>query len=223
MEAFSRYFMRGLPTCKTYCIRCLQPYRNLSHSGLPTMVASVGLEPTRPFGQRIFLLLYVTIATFLCCSLDYVFTCSRWWVYSLYTFRNFFHLARRSLHLSGCNIHRISPLLLQAFPPEHSLPCFSWRKTILSKSFVSTDSTIAAAKTVQRYDILLNFANFWPKIIKKIILICKFQKFYLSLYANCGEKRTAHHKCIDKQLKNIQPCKNLHYKLPEAIINRQCR
>ena len=28
------------------------------------------------------------------------------------------------------------------------------------KSFVSTDSTIAASKTVQRYDILLKYANF---------------------------------------------------------------
>ena len=28
------------------------------------------------------------------------------------------------------------------------------------KSFVSTDSTIAAVKTAQRYDILLKFANF---------------------------------------------------------------
>ena len=40
------------------------------------MVPVVGLEPTRPRGQRIFLLLYVAIAALLRCSLDYVFTIS---------------------------------------------------------------------------------------------------------------------------------------------------
>ena len=41
---------------------------------LVRIVLPRGLEPLRPRGQRIFLLLYVTIATLLCCSLDYVFT-----------------------------------------------------------------------------------------------------------------------------------------------------
>ena len=55
------------------------------------MVGKKGLEPTRPFGQRIFLLLHVTMAALLRCSLDYVFTMHkvfRWLVYSLYTFIN---------------------------------------------------------------------------------------------------------------------------------------
>ena len=37
------------------------------------LVLGAGFEPAT-FRSRIFLLLYVTIATFLCCSLDYVFT-----------------------------------------------------------------------------------------------------------------------------------------------------
>ena len=35
------------------------------------------------------------------------------------------NLARRYLHLLGCNLHRISPVLHQEFPPVHSQPfCF---------------------------------------------------------------------------------------------------
>ena len=40
------------------------------------MVRVAGLEPARLQNRQIFLLLYVTIATLLCCSLDYVFTIS---------------------------------------------------------------------------------------------------------------------------------------------------
>ena len=43
---------------------------------IPLMVGMEGLEPSRAKAQQIFLLLYVTIATFLCCSLDYVFSIS---------------------------------------------------------------------------------------------------------------------------------------------------
>ena len=43
---------------------------------IPLMVRVAGLEPARAYAQQIFLLLYVTIATFLCCSLDYVFSIS---------------------------------------------------------------------------------------------------------------------------------------------------
>lgn len=39
-----------------------------------TLVPLAGLEPARYFYQGIFLLLYVTIASDCCCSLDYVFT-----------------------------------------------------------------------------------------------------------------------------------------------------
>ena len=37
------------------------------------------------------------------------------------------------------------------------------------KSFVSTDSTIAASKTVQRYDFFVKYANFLAKIVKKSV------------------------------------------------------
>lgn len=40
------------------------------------MVSVAGLEPARAEAQQIFLLLYVTIAAFLRCSLDYVFSIS---------------------------------------------------------------------------------------------------------------------------------------------------
>ena len=40
------------------------------------MVPVTGLEPVQCLHRRIFLLLYVTIATLLCCSLDHVFTIS---------------------------------------------------------------------------------------------------------------------------------------------------
>ena len=43
---------------------------------IPLVVRVAGLEPARAYTQQIFLLLYVTIATFLCCSLDYVFSIS---------------------------------------------------------------------------------------------------------------------------------------------------
>ena len=43
---------------------------------IPLVVRVAGLEPARAYAQQIFLLLYVTIATFLCCSLDYVFSIS---------------------------------------------------------------------------------------------------------------------------------------------------
>ena len=43
---------------------------------IPLMVGMEGLEPSRAKAQQIFLLLYVTIATFLCCSLEHVFTIS---------------------------------------------------------------------------------------------------------------------------------------------------
>ena len=45
-------------------------------SVLIKMVPEAGFEPARLEGQGIFVLLYVTIATFLCCSLDSVFTMS---------------------------------------------------------------------------------------------------------------------------------------------------
>ena len=38
------------------------------------MVRLTGVEPARCHHRRIFLPHYVTIATFLCCSLDYTFT-----------------------------------------------------------------------------------------------------------------------------------------------------
>ena len=41
---------------------------------IPLMVRVAGLEPARAKAQQIFLLLYVTIATLLCCSPEYVFT-----------------------------------------------------------------------------------------------------------------------------------------------------
>ena len=41
---------------------------------IPLMVRVAGLEPARAYAQQIFLLLYVTIATLLCCSPEYVFT-----------------------------------------------------------------------------------------------------------------------------------------------------
>ena len=65
------------------------------------LVGVVGLEPTRDFSQRIFLLLHVTMAAFLRCSLDYVFSISRdlgGWYIGLYTFiitENAMNLARR--------------------------------------------------------------------------------------------------------------------------------
>lgn len=40
------------------------------------LVPKVGVEPTRPSGQGIFLLHYVTIAIIRCCSLDYFFSIS---------------------------------------------------------------------------------------------------------------------------------------------------
>lgn len=40
------------------------------------MVPRMGLEPTRSYNQRIFLLLHVTMASLLSCSLDYVLTIS---------------------------------------------------------------------------------------------------------------------------------------------------
>ena len=55
------------------------------------MVPGKGFEPSRANAQGIFLLLYVTIATLLCCSLEYVLTMLinnkfRLLVYTLYTF-----------------------------------------------------------------------------------------------------------------------------------------
>ena len=41
---------------------------------IPLVVRVAGLEPARAYAQQIFLLLYVTIATLLCCSPEYVFT-----------------------------------------------------------------------------------------------------------------------------------------------------
>ena len=41
---------------------------------IPLVVRVAGLEPARAEAQQIFLLLYVTIATLLCCSPEYVFT-----------------------------------------------------------------------------------------------------------------------------------------------------
>ena len=41
---------------------------------IPLAVRVAGLEPARAEAQQIFLLLYVTIATLLCCSPEYVFT-----------------------------------------------------------------------------------------------------------------------------------------------------
>ena len=60
---------------------------------IPLMVRVAGLEPARAYAQQIFLLLYVTIATLLCCSLEYVLTMLvnykfRLLVYTLYTFIN---------------------------------------------------------------------------------------------------------------------------------------
>ena len=57
------------------------------------MVGVEGLEPSRMYIQQIFLLLHVTMAALLRCSLDYVFTLHykvfRWLVYSLYTFMKY--------------------------------------------------------------------------------------------------------------------------------------
>lgn len=38
------------------------------------LVDAEGHDPSIPIGQQIFLLLYVSIATFQCCSLEHVFT-----------------------------------------------------------------------------------------------------------------------------------------------------
>lgn len=70
------------------------------------MVLSTGLEPVRHFCRWIFVLLYVTIATFLCCSLEHVFTISysdlgSWCMSSTHLFFKIFlfqrNLARRSV------------------------------------------------------------------------------------------------------------------------------
>lgn len=63
----------------------------IEHHTCIKLVGMEGLEPSRCCHPRIFLLLYVTIAALLRCSLDYVFTiCAvrtlRQLVYSLYTF-----------------------------------------------------------------------------------------------------------------------------------------
>ena len=61
----------------------LEPTRPYEHSDLNAaclpfqqfrMVPMEGLEPSIPNGRQIFLLLYVTIAALLRCSLDYVFS-----------------------------------------------------------------------------------------------------------------------------------------------------
>lgn len=71
-----------------------------------TPVLLVGLEPTWHLCRGIFVLLYVTIATFLCCSLEHVFTISysdlgSWCMSSTHLFFKIFlfqrNLARRSV------------------------------------------------------------------------------------------------------------------------------
>ena len=70
---------------------------------IPLMVRVAGLEPARAEAQQIFLLLYVTIATLLCCSLDYVFSISHdlggWYIVSTHLSIFILNLARRYYHL----------------------------------------------------------------------------------------------------------------------------
>lgn len=57
---------------------------------IPLMVRVAGLEPARAYAQQIFLLLHVTMAAFLRCSLDYVLTISFdlgcWYIVSTHLF-----------------------------------------------------------------------------------------------------------------------------------------
>ena len=72
---------------------------------LKLVVGMEGLEPSRYYYQRIFLLLYVTIAALLRCSLDYVFSISHdlggWYIVSTHLSIFLLNLARRYYHLYG--------------------------------------------------------------------------------------------------------------------------
>lgn len=67
--------MKGLELGLTLLRLTVQFYYDTSKNPIP-LVALAGLEPARSNEQQIFLLLYVTIAALLRCSLDYVFTIS---------------------------------------------------------------------------------------------------------------------------------------------------
>ena len=64
------------------------------------MVGETGVEPARPFGQQIFLLLYVTIADKSRCSLEHVFTIANalggWCMSSTHLFGTIFSSIRIS-------------------------------------------------------------------------------------------------------------------------------
>ena len=74
---YPRWFSRPVPSTARTPFR-VKALRFASHTYYicSFLVLAVGLEPTRHCCQRIFVLLYVTIATLLCCSLEHVFTLS---------------------------------------------------------------------------------------------------------------------------------------------------
>ena len=73
-----------------YGVKNISPQIKQSKGVVCLLVGKEGFEPSRYHYQGIFLLLYVAIATFMCCSLEHVFTIFlselRWLVYVLYTF-----------------------------------------------------------------------------------------------------------------------------------------